>query len=161
MIVMVKVLVVYDSMSGNTEKMAHAIAEGAKSAGADVAVKRAEATHNNDLADADGIILGSPTYFGQMSAKLKALIEESVKLHKLLDGRVGGAFTSSGGTASGAETTLLSIVQAMLIHGMIVPGRSDDRHYGVAVVGTPNEEDLTDCRLLGKNVATLAKKLKV
>ena len=70
-----------------------------------------------------------------MSAKLKAFIDESIKVHTTLRGKVGGAFTSSGGIASGAETTLLSIVQAMLIHGMIVQGRADDKHYGVAVTG--------------------------
>ena len=133
---MPKILVVYDSRSGNTETMALAVAKGAEKAGdLEVTVKRAEETKNSDLLAADGIIMGSPTYFGQMSAKLKALIDESVKVHKDLTGKVGGAFTSSGGTASGGETTLLSIVQAMLIHGMIVQGRADDKHYGVAVTG--------------------------
>ena len=61
--------------------------------------------------------MGSPTYFGLMSAKLKVLIDQSVQVHKQLVGKVGGVFTSSGGSASGAETTLLSIVNAMLIQG--------------------------------------------
>ena len=125
----------------------------------EVTVKRAEETKNSDLLAADGIIMGSPTYFGQMSAKLKAVIDESVKVHKDLTGKVGGAFTSSGGTASGGETTLLSIVQAMLIHGMIVQGRADDKHYGVAVTGTPTKEDLAECETLERNVALLVKKL--
>jgi NAD(P)H dehydrogenase (quinone) len=103
--------------------------------------------------------MGSPTYFGQMSAKLKALIDQSEQVHKQLGGKVGGAFTSSGGTASGAETTLLSIVHAMLIHGMIVQGRADDAHYGVAVMGTPSKEDLAECELLGRTVAVMVKKL--
>jgi NAD(P)H dehydrogenase (quinone) len=94
-----------------------------------------------------------------MSAKLKALIDESVKVHEQLTGKVGGAFTSSGGTASGAETTLLSIVQAMLIHGMIVQGRADDKHYGVAVTGAPKKRDLAECEKLGQRVATLVLKL--
>ena len=70
-----------------------------------------------------------------------------------------GAFTSSGGTGSGAETTLLSIVQAMLIHGMIVQGRADDKHYGVAVTGAPKKRDLAECEKLGKRVAALVLKL--
>jgi len=122
-------------------------------------VKKAEETKNNDLLAADGIIMGSPTYFGQMSAKLKAVIDESVKIHKDLTGKVGGAFTSSGGTASGGETTLLSIVQAMLIHGMIVQGRADDKHYGVAVMGAPKKKDLAECEKLGERVAALVLKL--
>ncbi|MCX6644365.1 MAG: NAD(P)H-dependent oxidoreductase, partial [Candidatus Bathyarchaeota archaeon] len=98
---MPKILIVYDSKSGNTETMALAVAKGAEQAGdLEVTVKRAEETKNSDLLVADGIIMGSPTYFGQMSAKLKALIDESVKVHKELTGKVGCAFTSSGGTAS-------------------------------------------------------------
>jgi len=157
---MPKILVVYDSKSGNTETMALAVAKGAEQAGdLEVTVKKAKETKNSDLLAADGIIMGSPTYFGQMSAKLKALIDESVKVHKELTGKVGGAFTSSGGTASGAETTLLSIVQAMLIHGMIIQGRADDKHYGVAVTGAPKNRDLAECEKLGKRVAALVLKL--
>ena len=157
---MPKILVVYDSKSGNTETMALAVAKGAEQAGdLEVTVKRAEETKNSDLLAADGIIMGSPTYFGQMSAKLKALIDESVKVHEQLTGKVGGAFTSSGGIASGAETTLLSIVQAMLIHGMIVQGRADDKHYGVAATGAPKKRDLAECEKLGKRVAALVLKL--
>jgi len=157
---MPKILIVYDSKSGNTETMALAVAKGTEQAGdLEVTVKKAEETKNSDLLAADGIIMGSPTYFGQMSAKLKAVIDESVKVHKELTGKVGGAFTSSGGTASGAETTLLSIVQAMLIHGMIVQGRADDKHYGVAVTGAPKKRDLAECEKLGKRVVALVLKL--
>ncbi len=156
---MAKILVVYDSKSGNTETMALAVAKGAERAGAEVTVKKVGQTQNGDLFAADGIIMGSPTYFGQMSASLKALIDKSIQLHEQLTGKVGGAFTNSGGTASGGETTLLSIIEAMLIHGMIVQGRADDKHYGVAVTGTPNEEDLAECEKLGERVATLVLKL--
>ena len=158
---MQKILVVFDSKSGNTEAMALAVAKGAEKAGdVEVTVKRAEETTNSDLLAADGIIMGSPTYFGEMSAKLKKVIDDSVQIHKQLTGKVGGAFTSSGGTASGAETTLLSIVQTMLIHGMIVQGRADDKHYGVAVTGSPKKKDLEECERLGRNVASLVKKLQ-
>jgi NAD(P)H dehydrogenase (quinone) len=158
---MVKVLIVYDSKTGNTKKMAFAIAEGAKQIkGVKAAIKKVEQANVEDLLDADGIIMGSPTYYGQMSAKLKALIDESVEIHGRLDGKVGGAFTSSGGTATGAETTLLSTLQSMLVHGMIIQGRSGDKHYGAAAVGSPGEDELESCRDLGKRVASLAKRLK-
>jgi NAD(P)H dehydrogenase (quinone) len=158
---MPKILVVYDSNSGNTETMALAVGKGAKKAGdVEVSVKRAVQTQNSDLLAADGIIMGSPTYFGQMSAKLKAVVDASVALHKKMGGKVGGVFTSSGGTASGAETTLLSIVQTMLIHGMIVEGRADDMHYGVAVMGKPSQEDLVECEELVRRVAALVLRLK-
>jgi len=156
-----KILVVYDSKTGHTEKMAFAVAEGAKQlSGVGIVVKKADETDIEDLLSADGIIMGSPTYYGQMSAKLKALIDKSVKIHGELEGKVGAAFTSSGGTASGAETTLLSILEAMLVHGMIIQGRSHDKHYGAAAVGSPSDKELRFCKELGERTAKLITKLK-
>ena len=158
---MAKVLVVYDSRTGHTEKMAHAVAEGAEQVkGVEVEVKKADQTSLEDLLNADGIIMGSPTYYGQMSAKLKRLIDKSVQIHEKLEGKVGAAFTSSGGIATGAETTLLSILQAMLVHGMIIQGCSHNKHYGAAVVGAPKQNDLKLCRELGKRTTNLVRKLQ-
>ncbi|MEM0216066.1 MAG: NAD(P)H-dependent oxidoreductase [Candidatus Bathyarchaeia archaeon] len=158
---MVKILIIYDSETGHTEKMAWAVAEGAQSInGVEVIVKKIDKAKVEDLLEADGIIIGSPTYFGQMSAKIKAFIDESIKVYGKLEGKVGAAFTSSGGTATGAETTLLSIIEAMLVHGMIVQGRAEDKHYGAAAVEEPDEEAMEHCRELGRRTAILAKKLK-
>jgi NAD(P)H dehydrogenase (quinone) len=157
---MPKVLIVYDSKTGNTEAMALAVSKGAEQiSGVEVTVKKAEQTKMDDLLAADAIIMGSPTYYGQMSAKLKALLDASIKVHKKLTGKVGAAFTSSGGTSTGAETTLISILQAMLVHGMIIQGRADDKHYGATAVGNPKLRDLQYCEELGKSVAELVKKL--
>jgi NAD(P)H dehydrogenase (quinone) len=158
---MARILIVYDSRTRNTEKMAHAVAEGAKKVtNVKVTVKKVDETSLQDLTRADGIIMGSPTYYGQMSGKLKELIDETFKIHGKLEGKVGAAFTSSGGHATGAETTLLSILHAMLVHGMIIQGRSDHKHYGAAAVGSPNERDLESCDVLGKRAASLVTKLK-
>lgn len=158
---MARILVVYDSKTGHTEKMALAVAEGAKKvSGVHVDVKKVNQTSLEDLLVADGIIIGSPTYYGQMSARVKTLIDKSVKIHGKLEGKVGAAFTSSGGTASGAETTLLSILQAMLVHGMVIQGSAHSKHYGAAVVGSPKEKELKLCRELGKRTASLVMKLK-
>ncbi len=154
------ILIVYYSKTGNTEKMALAIAEGAKEAGVDVIVKKANETANDDLLKADGIIVGSPTYYGQMASEVKAVFDESVKIHGKLEGKVGAAFTSSGGTACGAETTILSILGAMLVHGMIIQGRADIQHYGSAAVGDPKKQDEEKCKRSGKRVADLVLKLK-
>jgi NAD(P)H dehydrogenase (quinone) len=156
-----KILVIYDSKTGSTEKMAKAVAQGAKQEGITVQVQRAEVTTNQDLLDADGIIMGSPVYFGQMSAPLQHIIDDSGQGHTQLTGKVGAAFTSSGGIASGAETTLLSILEAMLVHGMIVQGKAKGQHYGVAVQGEPKAADLAACEELGASVATLVQKLNV
>jgi len=158
---MAKILIVYQSRTGNTEKMASAVAEGAKQvAGTEVVLRMVDKATLDDLLSADGIIMGSPTYYGQMSGKLKAFIDETVKIHGKLNGKVGGAFTSSGGTACGAETTLLSILGTMLVHGMVVQGNPDNKHYGAAAVGAPKKQDVEACQELGKRVAALAAKLK-
>jgi NAD(P)H dehydrogenase (quinone) len=158
---MSKILIIFDSRTGNTEKMASAVAEGAKQVkGVEVDLKKVDKATLEDLQAADGIIMGSPTYYGGMSGKLKGFIDKSVKIHGKLEGKVGAAFTSSGGTASGAETTLLSMLQAMLVHGMLVQGRSDDKHYGAAAVGAQREKDIEMCKALGKKVANLVTKLE-
>lgn len=157
---MAKILIVYDSRTGNTEKMAFAVAEGAKQVeGTEVTVKKVDETSNEDLLSADGIIVGSPTYYGQMSGKTKTLFDKSVAIHGKLEGKVGGAFTSSGGVACGAETTILSILKAMLVHGMIFQGRAEIEHYGAASVGSPKDKDVKNCQKLGKKVADLTAKL--
>lgn len=156
-----RILIVYDSKTGNTEKMAFAVAEGVKEVGrVDVAVKKIDEATNDDLLKADGIVVGSPTYYGQMSGKVKALFDESVKIHGKLEGKVGAAFTSSGGVASGAETTIISILEAMLVHGMIIQGRAQSGHYGAASVGAPKQREEQRCKELGKAIARLTLKLK-
>lgn len=157
---MPKILIVYDSASGNTEKMAHAVAEGAeKVKEVKVIVKKVDQASLGDLLEADGIIIGSPCYFGQMSTKMKDFIDKSVEIFGKLDGKVGAAFTSSGGKVSGAETTLLSIIHAMLIHGMVVMGRSGGMHYGAAAVGSPDAERIDNCRDLGHRTANIVARL--
>jgi NAD(P)H dehydrogenase (quinone) len=158
---MAKILIVYHSQTRNTEKMAFAVAEGAKQVrGIEVTVKNVDQTSNEDLLSADGIIVGSPTYYGLMSGKIKTFFDKSVEIHGKLAGKVGAAFTSSGGTASGAETTLLSILKAMLVHGMILQGRHDDKHYGAAAVEKPSEKEIEMCKKLGKRTAELVLKVR-
>jgi NAD(P)H dehydrogenase (quinone) len=151
-----QILVVYDSRTGNTEKMARAVVDGAKRvAGVTVTWKQAARTTPKDLLGADGVIVGSPTYYGLLSAPVKAFFDRSVRVHGKLEGKVGAAFASAGGTATGAETTILSILQALLVHGMVIQGRANDKHYGVASVGAPNRETVKLCRELGERTARL------
>lgn len=159
---MAVILIIFDSETGNTEKMAQAVANGVKEvSGIDVVLKRANDTTNDDLLKADGVIAGSPVYYGLMSAALKRVFDASVKIHGKLDGKVGGAFASSGGIATGAETTILSILEAMLVHGMIVQGSAQGpmQHYGAAAKGAPDEKEQKSCQALGKRVARLVTQL--
>jgi len=154
-----KVLIVYDSRTGNTEKMAYAVAKGVEAEGVAVEVKKIDEASVDDLPMADGLILGSPVYYGLPSGKLKGFIDASIKYHGRLDGKVGAAFASSGGTHSGAETTVLALLEALLIHGMVIQGTSEGNHYGPASVGAPDNTAIETCTKLGERVARLVKKL--
>jgi NAD(P)H dehydrogenase (quinone) len=157
---MARILVVYHSETGHTARMAQLAAEAAREAGAEVVVKPVGDASPDDLTGYDGIIVGSPTYYGLMSAPLKKLFDDSVKFHHQLAGKVGGAFTSSGNIGGGNETTILSILQAMLIHGMIVQGTSRGDHYGPVAIGAPDARAEAEARSLGRRVADLAEKVR-
>jgi NAD(P)H dehydrogenase (quinone) len=155
----VKVLIVYDSQTGNTEKMAQAVAAGVEAAGVEPIVRKVDEANVDELLKVRGLILGSPVYYGLPSARIKAFIDESVKFHGKLDGMVGGAFCSSGGTHTGCETTIMALLGALMIHGMVVQGTSGKNHYGAASVGAPDDADAEVCRKMGERVAELVKKL--
>ncbi len=155
-----KVLIVFDSETGNTEKMAHAVEEGVRKGGAEPIVKKVTDATVDELHDYAGIIVGSPVYYGTPSARIKQYFDDSVKLHGKLEGMTGGAFCSAGGTHTGAETTLMAINQMLLIHGMVVQGSSSGNHYGAAATGSPTNTNLDACRKLGERVARLAAKLR-
>ncbi len=157
---MARVLITYYSRTGNTEKMAHLVAEGAEEvADADVATRPVADVTPDDLLDFDAIVMGSPVYYGTMAAELKQLIDESICHHGKLDGKVGGGFASSGGVGGGNETTVLDILKALLIHGMIIKGDPGGDHYGPIAVGAPDERSAGECRKLGRSVAELAVRL--
>jgi NAD(P)H dehydrogenase (quinone) len=156
---MAKVLIIYYSKTGNTEKMAQAVAKGAEKEGVEVETKEVSQANCEDLLSAQGIIIGSPTYYGLPAAPLKELLDESVQYHGQLEGRVGGAFTSAANIGGGNETTIMGILQMFLIHGMIVQGTSQGDHYGPVAIGTPDARALRQCEALGKRVASLVKKL--
>jgi len=156
---MAKILIVYYSRTGNTEKMAKLIKDGVLSEGVEAELKRVEDTTVEDLLSSDGIIMGSPTYYGTMAAELKKLIDDSVSHHGNLDGKVGAAFSSSANVGGGNETTVLDILKAMLIHGMIIQGDPKGDHYGPVSINAPDQRSASMCTKLGARTAILVKKL--
>jgi NAD(P)H dehydrogenase (quinone) len=156
---MVKILICYFSSSGNTKRMAELIAQGAQKEGVEVDLKSVEDMDTDDLLDYQGFIFGSPTYYGTCAAPIKDLIDESVRHHGRLDGKVGGAFSSSANIAGGNETTILNILQMLMIHGMIVKGDSRGSHYGPVSIGMPDKRAEEECINYGKSTAILTKKL--
>jgi NAD(P)H dehydrogenase (quinone) len=153
--------VVYHSETGNTERMAEEVVQGIEESEneVDVKLKTAGETDEDELLDWDGIIVGSPTYYGLPSTQIKDLFDRSVKHHGELEGKVGGAFTSAANRGGGNETTIVAILEMMLIHGMIVQGTSKKDHYGPVALGKPDSRALKGSRELGKRVANLCEKL--
>ena len=156
---MAKALVCYYSRTGNTKKMAARMAEVLAAEGLEVDLRKVEETAAADLPGYDCIVLGSPTYYGTMAWELKKLLDESVKFHGKLRGKVGGAFTSSANVGGGNETTVLDILQALLIHGMVVRGDHRFDHYGPVAIGRPDKRALDCCESHAKNLAALTRKL--
>ena len=156
---MAKILVAYYSASGNTKKMAEKIEETIKKSGIDTDLKNVEDVEANELTKYDGIVLGSPTYYGTMAYQVKKLLDESVSFHGSLKGKVGGAFSSAANIAGGNETTITSILNAMLIHGMVVQGEPQGDHYGPVAIGSPDKRSLRCCEQHAKNIAKIVQKL--
>jgi NAD(P)H dehydrogenase (quinone) len=140
---MTKILVLYYSSYGHLETMAEAVAEGARSAGADAVVKRvpelvsdavAAASHYKpqalpvatveELADYDAIIVGSPTRYGRVASQMANFWDQTGGLwfQGKLVGKVGAAFTSTATQHGGQETTLFSILTTLMHHGMVLVG---------------------------------------
>jgi len=157
-----QVLVLYYSKGGNTRKLAEKIAEGVNMVpGVQALLKSTQEVTRDDFLNSAGIIAGSPVYFGAMAWDLKKVFDDYVGIRKKMENKVGAAFATSGDLSGGKETTMISIIQAMLIYGMIIAGDPMEAtgHYGVACVGAPDEKTFENGRRLGKRVSGLCKKL--
>lgn len=157
---MAKILIIYYSRTGNTKRMAEEIAKGVKKEKVPVELKGVEEIKADDLLNYDGIIIGSPTYYGTMAHPIKKLLDDSVKFHGQLEGRVGAAFASSANIGGGNETTILDIVNALFIHGMVIQGDSQGDHYGPVAIDAPDARAVRQCQRLGERTAKLVKRLQ-
>ncbi len=158
-----QILVVYYSKGGNTRKLADAIAEGVNSVeGVDALVKSTRDVTQDEFLNAEGIIAGSPVYFGVMAADLKRVFDDFIGTRKKMEGKVGATFATSGDPTGGKETTMMSIIQCLMIYGMIIVGdpMSATGHYGTACAGAPDADTLENGRKLGCRVAEVTKKLR-
>ncbi|MEJ2671286.1 MAG: NAD(P)H:quinone oxidoreductase [Deltaproteobacteria bacterium] len=201
-----KILLVYYSMYGHVLKMIRAAAEGAKAAGAEVVLRRVEDLPYNltkvegskhaqatladqkdipiatmdDLKNADGVIFGTPTRYGNMCAQMKQYIDQTGELwlSGALEGKPAGIVVSTATTHGGQETTALTMMAPLLHLGFIIlgvpystpgmlhtEGRGGTPYAATTVAGGSNElnpapEDLEIAKALGRRVAEIAKKLK-
>jgi len=156
---MAKAIVIYYSRSGHTRKMAEIIGSSIKKEGVEAMVKDVKNVKIDDLLDYQGIVMGSPTYYGTMATEIKKLLDDSVKFHGKLEGKVGAAFASSANIAGGNETTILDLLNAMLIHGMIIQGDSQGDHYGPVAINDVDDRSENECERFGLRFARLVKKI--
>lgn len=198
---MANVLVLYYSMYGHVETMAQAVADGVAGVdGVNVVVKRVPETipekaaaeigvkldqaaplaSPKELADYDAIIFGTPTRFGNMSGQMRSFLDQTGGIWAKggLVGKIGSVFTSTG-TGGGNESTIISVVNTLIHHGMIYvglpyscPSLSDITQvkggspWGAATIAAadgsrqPSEVELAQARFQGSHVASIAKKLK-
>ena len=159
---MTQILVFYYSKTGNTKKLAEAIAQGARECDdVHVVLKTAGEVTKDDFLESAGIIAGSPVYFGSMAAQVKEVFDKFIGIRRKMENKIGAAFATAGDETGGKETTIFSILQAMLIYGMIIVGdpMNATGHYGTACTGAPDARALKNGAELGKRVAKLAKYL--
>ena len=156
-----QVLVLYYSKSGNTQKLAEIIARGVESTGVQAVIKNTQEVTKDDFLNSEGVIAGSPVYFGVMAADLKRIFDEFVGTRKKMENKVGAAFSTGGHHSGGKETTIFSILQCMLIYGMIIVGdpMSATGHYGAACLGAPDKNAEDDGFKVGVRVAELCNRL--
>ena len=156
---MAKGIVIYYSRSGNTKEMAEIIAEAMNEAGLKTDCKAVNKVKAEDLLGYDAIVVGSPTYYGHMAGQIKQLFDETVSFHGKLDGKVGAAFSSAANIGGGNETTIMGIIEAMLIAGMIVQGDPQGDHYGPVSIGKPDDRVKQQCKRRGQRIAEITKKM--
>ena len=157
-----KVLVLYDSASGNTATMARLVAEGAGSIpDIEVRLRNVEEATADDVLWCDGLALGSPTNMGLLSWKMKRFWDEPMAPYWMkVDGKFACAFSSSGGWGGGTELACQSLLTVLLNFGFLVFGVTDYAgkittcHYGAVAAREPRDPEVQEaCRLLGRRLA--------
>ena len=158
-----KVLILYYSKSGNTKKLAETIAKGVEQVdGVEAVLRDTDNITKKDFLSSEGIIAGSPVYFGVMAAPLKKVFDDHVGIRNKMEGKVGAAFATAGDPSGGKETTMMSIIQVLLIYGMVIVGDpiSATGHYGVSCVGAPDKNSEKNAMKLGRRVSEFVKKIR-
>jgi len=166
-----RLLIVVASSTGRTARLAEAVAEGGRDAGAAVCVKRADDANGDDLVAADGVILGSGVHMGGIESSMRAFFERAAPLwiEGRLIGKTGAAFVTAGlGARGGAELALLSLLANLAEHGMVLLSmpnrlsryREGGCHWGPVAwtnprkgVPGPTAEHLDAARAHGRHVA--------
>ena len=140
---MAKLLVLYDSQTGNTERMAKAVAEGARSV-TEVDVDLKYYAEPKELAEADAIIVGAPTYYHDITLPIRQVLEEAAKAGVKLEGKIGAAFGSYGWSGEAPEKVLEILKNRFGMKAIEPP---------IKVLYEPKQAQLEECQKLGRHVA--------
>ena len=156
---MPKTAIIYDSTGNNVKKMAELLLNAFQQQNAPCELFYVEEFPVERMTDYDGLVIGTPKYFGGMTARIKKFLDESIKFYKKLDGKLGAAFCSTGIIGGGGETVIMDVIQAMLIHGMIIQGNPEAGHYGVLAIGKPDIRVEKELKIMAKRFIALLNKL--
>ncbi len=157
-----KILVLYDSQSGNVAKMAALVAEGAQQiTDTEVRILTVDEAKADDIVWCDGLAVGSPTNMGLLSWKMKRFWDETVAPQWMsVDGKIACAFSSAGGWGGGMELACQSLLTVLMNFGFLVFGVTDyagkkmTLHYGAVAAKEPREPETQEsCRILGRRLA--------
>ena len=157
-----RILVLYDSASGNVAQMARLVGEGAALIPeTEVRVRSLDEASADDVLWCDGLAVGSPTNMGILSWRMKRFWDETMREHWMeIDGKIACAFSSAGGWGGGMELACQSILTVLMNFGFLVFGVTDyaspnmTLHYGAVTAKEPrSEEAQAACRLLGQRLA--------
>jgi NAD(P)H dehydrogenase (quinone) len=157
-----RVLILYYSRGGHTKMMADLVVEGAHSVPqTEVRLKTVAEATADDLLWCDGIAVGSPTHMGSIAYEMKQWWDCTAQpLWQKVDGKIGCAFSSSGGLAGGGELTCVALQIVLMNYGLLVFGVTDyvapghTLHYGAICAGRPRHDaDREACRRLGRRLS--------
>jgi multimeric flavodoxin WrbA len=146
-----RILVIYTSMSGNTEALARAIADGARGGqNVEVEVRRARDVGPDDIAHASAIAFGSPTYYSYMSGELKTLFDNALSYKDRFEGKPAIAF----GTGEGGQLKCIESIEGILtFFGVNFVQKSDILSAGLAVQGMPDRGAIKQAEQVGKKLS--------
>lgn len=157
-----KILVLFDSKTGNVAQMAALVAEGAAQVpDTEVRMRSVDEATADDVVWCDGIAVGSPTNMGILSWKMKRFWDETMGSKWMeIDGKIGCAFSSAGGWGGGMELACQSLLTVLMNFGFLVFGVTDycapgmTLHYGAVAARAPREDAIKEsCRILGRRLA--------
>ncbi len=157
-----RILILFDSKTGNVAQMAQLVADGAAQiADTEVRLRPLEAATAEDVIWCDGLAVGSPTNMGILSWRMKRFWDETMGEHWMqIDGKIACAFSSAGGWGGGMELACQSILTVLMNFGFLTFGVTDyagkkmTLHYGAVAAKEPREEETQEaCRILGRRLA--------